>query len=171
METVVIGFIVVVAILVVGSIVFAAGKGLSEWSSNNAQPVLNVPAKIVARRTNVSVSSHHHHHDSQHAHHHSHTSTSTQYYATFELESGERLEFRLPEKEAGVLLEGDQGELTYQGTRYHGFARQLPSGALAGRKNKTQPLAPLSGACCVRCDTPLHAGSNQCPACNWTQPA
>ena len=70
-----------------------------------------------------------------------------------------------------LMLEGDQGELTYQGTRYHGFARQLPSGALAGRKNKTQPSAPLSGACCVRCDTPLHAGSNQCPACNWTQPA
>jgi len=168
----VIGFIAIIAVILFGSIIFGAAKGLSEWNSNNAQPMLRMPAKIVARRTNLSVSSHHHHND----HHHAHTSTSTQYYATFELENGERMEFQLSEHEAGVLLEGDQGELTYQGTRYHGFARRLPDGSLTGHKSEEgttagKPSAPLSGATCVRCEKPLVVGDNNCPACGWTQPA
>ena len=54
-------FIAIVAVIVVGGILFAGIKGLGEWSNNNAQPVQRVPAKIVARRTNLSVNSHHHH--------------------------------------------------------------------------------------------------------------
>jgi hypothetical protein len=178
----VIGFIAVCAVILFGSILFAAIKGLSEWSSNNAQPVLRVPATIVARRTNLSVSSstsgHHHHADHHHTHGSTSTSTSTQYYATFELENGERMEFQLPGKEAGLLLEGDEGELTYQGTRYHGFARQLRDGTFAqpmaddthSVRRPGETSAPLSGALCVRCEKPLVLGSNQCPACDWTQP-
>jgi len=162
-EQLVIGFIIIVAVIVVGGIIFTVVKSLSEWSSNNDQPVLRVPAKIVARRTNLSVSSHHHHHE----HHHAHTSTSTQYYATFELDNGERMEFQLDGREAGLLIEGDRGELTYQGTRYHGFDRLV--GSVAGRK-AGEPSAPLSGAVCVRCEKPLPAGHNDCPDCGWTQP-
>jgi hypothetical protein len=47
----------------------------------------------------------------------------TAYFATFELESGERLEFVLSGRAYGLLAEGDSGTLTYQGTRYHGFER------------------------------------------------
>jgi hypothetical protein len=178
----VIGFIAIIAVIIVGSMIFGAAKGLSEWSNNNAQPVLRVPAKIVARRTNLSVSSatsgHHHHDDLHHSHGSTSTSTSTQYYATFELENGERMEFQLSDHEAGLLLEGDQGELTYQGTRYHGFARRLPDGTFARPTSDDSPAvlkpeaisAPLSGAVCVRCEKPLVVGSNQCPACDWTQP-
>lgn len=52
-----------------------------------------------------------------------HTSSSTVYYATFEVESGDRMEFGVPNKEYGLLVEGDRGRLTFQGTRYLGFER------------------------------------------------
>ncbi len=114
-------FIALVFIIVIGAILFRAVKAVSEWSHNNRQPVLIVPAKLVTKRENVTVHRHHHQHGDHH--HHSHGSTSTQYFATFELEQGERLEFQISGRESGLLAEGDAGELTYQGTRYQGFRR------------------------------------------------
>ncbi|NMA03148.1 MAG: DUF2500 domain-containing protein, partial [Clostridiales bacterium] len=43
------------------------------------------------------------------------------YYVTFQVESGDRMEFRVSGKEYGLLAEGDVGKLTFQGTRYHEF--------------------------------------------------
>ena len=48
----------------------------------------------------------------------------TSYYATFQVQSGDRMEFRVKGKEYGLLREGDRGELVFQGTRYHSFTRQ-----------------------------------------------
>ena len=48
----------------------------------------------------------------------------TYYYATFQVESGDRMEFSLTGPEYGMLLEGDSGKLSFQGTRYLGFERQ-----------------------------------------------
>lgn len=166
MGMVVIAFIAIVAVIMVGGILFSAGRGLGEWSRNNAQPVLRVPAKIVARRTDLSVRSHHHHD----RHHHAHTSTSTRHYATFELEHGERMEFQIANDEVGLLVEGDSGELTFQGTRYHGFARRLPDGSLAGGQADAPSPPPVSSAMCGRCEKPLIAGRNECRAGGWTQP-
>ena len=67
---------------------------------------------MVAKRTNVS----HHHHDT-------HMSTSTSYYVTFQVESGDRLELRMSGRDYGMLAEGDDGKLSFQGTRYLGFER------------------------------------------------
>ena len=53
-----------------------------------------------------------------------HTTTSTTYYATFQVASGDRMELHVGGREYGMLAEGDFGELTFQGTRYLGFARQ-----------------------------------------------
>jgi hypothetical protein len=54
-----------------------------------------------------------------------HHSTSTSYYVTFEFESGDRLELHVPHSEFGYLIEGDMGRLTFQGTRYKGFQRDM----------------------------------------------
>ena len=40
------------------------------------------------------------------------------------MESGDRMEFSLTGPEYGMLLEGDSGKLSFQGTRYLGFERQ-----------------------------------------------
>lgn len=108
-------FILIFGIVMFGFI-FIFVKGIKEWNYNNKQPVLSVAAKVVAKRNHTSRSRHNHN-----GHHH--TSTSTSYYVTFEVESGDRMEFRVSGQEFGLLVEGDIGKLTFQGTRYHKFER------------------------------------------------
>ena len=88
---------------------------ISEWNSNNRAPRLTVSAVVVAKRGHTA----HHHHGADI--HHSHSSTS--YYATFEFESGDRLELHIPNHQFGYLVEGDRGKLTFQGTRFLSFER------------------------------------------------
>ena len=103
---------------VISVFVVAAVKGIGEWNNNNHSPRLTVPAIVVAKRTNVS--RHHHHHGTNHV---GLTSTSTTYYVTFQVESGDRMELQLSGTEFGMLVEGDSGKLTFQGTRYLSFER------------------------------------------------
>ena len=106
-------FIIVIFVAVVGMFVVTAVRGVSTWSKNNASPRLTVSAQVVTKRTSVT------HHHSQNSMHHS----STWYYATFQVESGDRMEFAVSGPEYGMLAEGDQGALTFQGTRYLSFER------------------------------------------------
>ena len=105
--------------LVIGTFIATAVKGISQWNKNNHSPRLTVPATIVAKRTNVS---HHHHHNYGGTGMH-HTTHSTTYYVTFQVESGDRMELHVAGHEFGMLIEGDCGMLTFQGTRYLGFER------------------------------------------------
>ena len=101
-------------LVVIGMFIFIAAKGISQWNKNNHSPRLTVPATVVAKRTNVS----RHHHNNMH-----HTTHSTTYYVTFQVQSGDRMELHVTGQEYGLLVEGDQGSLTFQGTRYLGFER------------------------------------------------
>ena len=108
-----------VFVLVFGMFIRVAVKGISRWNQNNHSPRLTVPAKVVAKRTNVS----RHRSAGANGHHHHHTSTS--YYVTFQVESGDRVELHVAGHEYGLLIEGDLGKLSFQGTRYLGFERYL----------------------------------------------
>ena len=90
-------------------------RNVGEWFKNNASPRLTVPAKVVAKR-----SSHHHHHHANGGMHHS-----THYHVTFEVESGDRMELSMSGSEYGMLAEDDTGRLTFQGTRYLSFEREI----------------------------------------------
>lgn len=105
------------AVVFIGILVILV-KGIVQWNKNNHSPRLTVPVVVVAKRTDVDVSHHHGAGD----HHHSHTSTS--YYVTFQLGSGDRMELHVPGTEYGLLVEGDKGNLSFQGTRYLGFERE-----------------------------------------------
>ena len=94
-------------------------KSIVQWNKNNHSPRLTVPATVVAKRTNVS--HHHHNHGVDHVGHH--TSTSTSYYVTFQVESGDRMELHMAGHQYGLLVEGDRGKLTFQGTRFLSFER------------------------------------------------
>lgn len=83
------------------------------WNKNNHSPRLTVPATVVAKRTEVS----RHHTDNTMAH------TFTTYYVTFQVESGDRMELEVDGSDYGMLVEGDIGKLSFQGTRYLGFER------------------------------------------------
>jgi len=111
----------IIFVLVIGGILFVVVRGIMQWSSNNQQPVLSVAAKVVSKRTDVR------HHNHQHDNHQSFHST-TYYYVTFEVESGDRMEFAMGGNEFGMLAEGDYGKLTFQGTRYKGFDRHHSTG-------------------------------------------
>ena len=99
------------------TVIMTLVKGFTEWSKNNHSPRLTVPATVVTKRTDVTrrrrsgTNGHHHHH------------TSTSYYVTFEVESGDRMELHMTGSEYGMLVEGDRGNLSFQGTRYLGFER------------------------------------------------
>lgn len=105
-------------LLIDGIFVVIAVKGIGEWSRNNSAPRLTVPATVIAKRTNVS---RHHHHNGTGMHYNTYATT---YYVTFQVESGDRMELCVPGNEFGVLLEGDCGDLTFQGTRYLEFERE-----------------------------------------------
>ena len=80
-------------------------------------------AELVSRRTNVSTF-HHGSHDGTDMCH----TSSTIYYMTFQVDSGDRMEFSISGQEYGLLAEGDWGKLTFQGTRYLGFEREKRKG-------------------------------------------
>ncbi len=104
--------------LILGTFLVMLFQGIRQWNKNNHSPRLTVNASVVAKRTNVS---HHHHHSASMAVSHS---TSTSYYVTFEVESGDRMELHVNGSEYGMLVEGDYGQLTFQGTRYLDFVRR-----------------------------------------------
>lgn len=100
----------IILVFIVGSII----KGLIKWNKNNQQPHLSAFAKVVTKRTSV--------HGGGESRSYNH------YYVTFEFLSGDRTEFQMKGEEFGMLVEGDSGELQFQGTRYLGFTRNNPIG-------------------------------------------
>ena len=108
---------VLVFVMVIGTFIVTGIKGVTEWNNNNNSPRLSVNAMVVSKRSDVS---HHHHH---HANGHNHVTHSTTYYVTFQVDSTDRMELRVSGSEYGMLIEGDYGVLSFQGTRYLGFER------------------------------------------------
>ena len=100
----------VIFVLVFGIIIVTMVRGVGEWNKNNHSPKLTVPVTVVAKRSDVDRGI-----ETMH--------TLTSYYVTFQVESGDRMEFEVSDMEYGMLAEGDSGELTFQGTRYLNFQR------------------------------------------------
>ena len=100
-------------IVFLAAFVIILGKNIAQWFKNNNSPRLSVTATVVAKRTEIS-----HHHNSNGTSGHT-----TSYYATFQVESGDRMELYIPYNEYGYLVEGDNGVLRFQGTRFLGFDR------------------------------------------------
>ena len=105
--------VITIAVFVIFGIVLF--RIVSEWHKNNQSPRLTVPAVVVAKRGHTT-----HHHDAGNIHH---SDSSTTYYVTFQFESGDRLELHVPSSQFGYLVEGDKGNLTFQGSRFLGFER------------------------------------------------
>jgi cytoskeletal protein RodZ len=109
-------FFTIIFVIIIGVFIIGTVKGFSQWRKNENSPRLSVAATVTSKRTDVS----HYHHSNDH---HGHSSTS--YYATFEFESGDRQEFHLSANDYSQLAEQDKGTLTFQGSRYLGFEREI----------------------------------------------
>lgn len=105
-----------VFLLVFGTIVYSIFKSIKQEHKNNQSPRLTVEAKVVTKRTSYRKSGGRDNHMSP---------GYTTYYVTFEVKSGDRMELSVQGHEYGMLVEGDFGELSFQGTRYLGFERRV----------------------------------------------
>ncbi|MDO4295141.1 MAG: DUF2500 domain-containing protein [bacterium] len=115
METVFPIAFVILFFFVIAVFVTVMVQGLTQWNKNNHSPRLTVEATVVAKRQDIN------HHHQNHSNGHMGSSTSTSYYVTFQVESGDRMELPMSGREYGILVEGDRGRLSFQGTRYLGF--------------------------------------------------
>ncbi|HML68184.1 MAG TPA: DUF2500 domain-containing protein [Clostridia bacterium] len=122
MFTVIPALVAIGFVTILGIIIFQVVKGAQRWKRNNDSPVLTTDARVVTKRADVS---YHHHmnnmNDSNNTMNMGYSSTS--YFVTFEVPSGDRMELPVQSDEYGLLVEGDAGKLTFQGTRYLGFTR------------------------------------------------
>ena len=105
---------IVAFVAILGMILVTCVRELSQRNRNNHSPRLTVEATVVAKRQSFS---------SHRSGGEMHSSTSTRYFATFQVESGDRMELSMPGEAFGMLAEGDRGKLSFQGTRFLGFAR------------------------------------------------
>ena len=101
--------------------IFTLISNLRTWNKNNHSPRLSIPAAVVAKRTDISHSDTANAGDLSGAHGYR-TSTYTSYYVTFQVESGDRMEFEVDGSDYGLLVQGDIGKLSFQGTRYLGLS-------------------------------------------------
>ena len=104
-------FILIVFSFKIGVFVYVFSKTIKQAKINKNSPRLTVYAKVVAKRNHYYKNS-------------SSMMSSSRYYATFEVESGDRMELLIPSQEIGMLVEGDTGTLTFQGNMFISFDRE-----------------------------------------------
>jgi hypothetical protein len=104
-------FIFIFFAIVVMVFITSLVKGIGQYVRNSSIPEECIPARIVAKRTHTWGG-------------HGNMSAHTSYYATFETEKGDRLEFPISSSLFGMNVEGDAGMLTRRGTRFIDFERE-----------------------------------------------
>jgi len=102
-------FISIIFIIVIGTILVR----LFNFGKQKTKPKETVGARIISKRQHVWSRNNNS----------SMGGSRTTYYATFELESGNRVEYMVPSNQIGILAEGDVGTLTHQGTLFVEFSR------------------------------------------------
>ncbi|MBQ8921204.1 MAG: DUF2500 domain-containing protein [Oscillospiraceae bacterium] len=114
-------FMFIAALIANIAIVIAAiRRNAARDRQNRNAPRLTVQARVIAKR--MDVRRHQNYREPDSGTFYDGTST-TYYFATFEVESGDRMELELPGEEYGLLVEGDTGVLNFQGTVFLSFAR------------------------------------------------
>lgn len=111
------GMFTLVFVLVIGLFIYAVVQAIARKQKNDASPRLTVLARVVSRRQEVT---HHARNMNDGVYH---TSSTTRYFVTFQVESGDRMELELDGSNFGMLAEGDEGRLSFQGTRFLDFQR------------------------------------------------
>ncbi|HYE84403.1 MAG TPA: DUF2500 domain-containing protein [Clostridia bacterium] len=104
-------FIFIVFAIIIMVFITSFVKGIGQYFRNNSLPEQQIPARLIAKRTHTWGG-------------HGNMSAHTSYYATFETEKGDRLEFPIGSQFSGMHVEGDAGMLTHRGTRFISFERE-----------------------------------------------
>ena len=110
------GMVTVVFVLIFGVMIYVVVQAIARKQKNDASPRLTVLARVVPRRQEVT-------HHARNMNDGILRSSTTRYFVTFQVESGDRLELQLDGSDFGMLAEGDEGRLSFQGTRFLEFQR------------------------------------------------
>ena len=86
------------------------GNFITETKKNNRSARITVYATVLEKRSRYSRNIN--------------SMRSAVYYVTFEVESGDRMVLNISERDFSLLIEGDQGMLTFQGKRFCDFKRK-----------------------------------------------
>ena len=108
----------IVFIFILSTIVGSLVSSAKRKHKNDQSPRVTADARVVSKRMQVGQNRHRHSNDDM-----MRSYTYSKYFATFEFESGDRLELPVEGSDYGLLVEGDSGKLTFQGTRFLGFQR------------------------------------------------
>lgn len=111
-------FFMIIFVFTMGIFMFTIISGIKNYHKNASSPILTEHARIIAKRTDVRRSSSMNDNNM-------HGRTTTRYYVTFETDAGQRIELKMNGREYGLLVEGDSGELIYQGEWYKDFKREM----------------------------------------------
>lgn len=101
-------------ILMVGIVIAKIIGHCLQWNYKQQLPRCTVIATVVSKRTSIIYLS-----DTDHHH------TSRRYFVTFKMKNGDRMEFCVSAPEYMRLTENNKGMLSFQGTRYMEFEREL----------------------------------------------
>jgi hypothetical protein len=97
-------------IIVIGTFIFVIFKKISQWN-HNKQPQIMILADVKTKCSQVRGGA-------------NDTAAHTDNYVTFEVKSGDRMEFEVKPQEYRQLVEGNKGRLSFQSTRYLWFERK-----------------------------------------------
>ena len=117
---------VVLFVIVIVIFIAEAAIALRRWSKNRSSPRLTVEALVAAKRAGVGRNA------GTGSFGAADMYSYTKYFATFEFESGDRLELPMSGSEYGMIAEGDKGRLTFQGTKFISFERTFRDSSAAG---------------------------------------
>lgn len=101
----------IIAVAIVSLVVAALIRGARRTLRDDASPRVTAEALVVDKRAEVTGGGE--------------TPARQTYYVTFQFPDGGRLELGVPASESGLLVVGDRGTLSWQGSRYLGFAREI----------------------------------------------
>lgn len=105
---------VLIFLMVIGIFLSSLARSIGKKRKDDRSPRLTVEATVVAKRADVS----HHNRGSSDMPY-----SNTNYYVTFQVASGDRMELHVAGYDYGMLVEGDRGKLSFQGSRFLGFER------------------------------------------------
>lgn len=98
----------VVFFLALSALVVYLFQHFTQWQRDRMAPRLSVGADVVSKRSDRFIPT-------------DDAPPNGDYFVTFEMEGGDRMELKLPGRDFWRIAEGDFGKLTFQGSRYIAF--------------------------------------------------
>ena len=115
-------FIGVIFVIMLVSIISGLSRNAKRERKNDQSPRVTADAKVVSKRMQVGERGSRRMRTNGMMED-GYSYSYSDYFVTFEFESGDRLELPVDGSDYGLLVEGDTGKLSFQGTRYLGFQR------------------------------------------------